>query len=121
MNAESIERWLAEVGIAAEVVSVGAERDNAWCLLADEAPDTEGIAWEVFWREQGNRYDWARFDSEHVACHYLFGRLVWAQVARGAVGVVDSVDTGRHTVDPPADESDTGRHPVPDAGSGRPQ
>ncbi len=44
------------------------------------------VTWEVFWREQGNRYDWARFTNEQVACHYLFGRLVFAQVARGAVG-----------------------------------
>ena len=42
----------------------------------------------MFWREQGNRYDWARFSNEVVACHYLFGRLTWAQVVRGAVGVL---------------------------------
>jgi hypothetical protein len=41
----------------------------------------------VFWQEQGNRYDWARFDDESVACHYLFGRLAWAQVARGSLTV----------------------------------
>ncbi|MBW4716195.1 hypothetical protein [Saccharothrix obliqua] len=82
MNAESIQGWLLAVGVPAEVVSVGAEADNAWCLVADD----EGF--EVFWREQGNRYDWARFTSEDVACHYLFGRLVWAQVVRGAVGLL---------------------------------
>ncbi|RZS33867.1 hypothetical protein EV193_11017 [Herbihabitans rhizosphaerae] len=89
MNAESITEWLDAIGVPREVVSVGTERDNAWCLLADEEPDPDGnVAWEVFWREQGNRYDWARFTSEHVACHYLFGRLTWAQVVRGAVGVL---------------------------------
>ncbi|MBB5955114.1 hypothetical protein FHS29_001684 [Saccharothrix tamanrassetensis] len=82
MNAESIQGWLLAVGVPAEVVSVGAEADNAWCLVAD------GEGFEVFWREQGNRYDWARFSSEDVACHYLFGRLVWAQVVRGAVGLL---------------------------------
>jgi hypothetical protein len=82
MNAESIQGWLLAVGVPAEVVSVGAEADNTWCLL----PTDEGF--EVFWREQGNRYDWAAFTSEDVACHYLFGRLVWAQVVRGAVGVL---------------------------------
>lgn len=53
-------------------------------------PDDETIivAWEVFWREQGNRYDWASFTNEQVACHYLFGRLAWSQVVRGAVGVI---------------------------------
>ena len=84
MDSESIGQWLAAVGVPAEVVSVGVEADNTWCLLRDEQP--EGVTWEVFWREQGNRYDWARFTNEQVACHYLFGRLVFAQVARGAVG-----------------------------------
>ncbi|GAB2981654.1 hypothetical protein GCM10027184_35550 [Saccharothrix stipae] len=82
MNAESIQGWLLAVGVPAEVVSIGVEADNTWCLL----PTEEGF--EVFWREQGNRYDWAAFTSEDVACHYLFGRLVWAQVVRGAVGVL---------------------------------
>jgi hypothetical protein len=85
MDSESIGRWLAAVGVPAELVSVGAEADNTWCLLRDEPPG-EPVSWEVFWREQGNRYDWARFTNEQVACHYLFGRLVFAQVARGAVG-----------------------------------
>ncbi|GGS25231.1 MULTISPECIES: hypothetical protein [Actinokineospora] len=86
MNAESIAEWLRAVGVPEQVVSIGAEVDNTWCLLRDPAGD----AWEVFWREQGNRYDWARFSSEQVACHYLFGRLVWSQVVRGAVGVLPS-------------------------------
>jgi hypothetical protein len=89
MKAESITGWLGAVGIPPELVSVGTEADNAWCLIRAEDPDETGtIAWEVFWREQGNRYDWARFTNEQVACHYLFGRLTWAQVARGAVGVL---------------------------------
>jgi hypothetical protein len=86
MDTESIIRWLAAVGVPTEVVSIGAEADNAWCLLRDEQPGEDGtVSWEVFWREQGNRYDWARFTNEQVACYYLFGRLAFAQVARGAV------------------------------------
>jgi len=89
LNAESITTWLETVGVPAEVVSVGTEADNAWCLLREEpAAEDNAVTWEVFWREQGNRYDWARFTNEQVACHYLFGRLTWAQVARGAVGVL---------------------------------
>lgn len=89
MNAESITEWLAAVGVPPAIVSIGTEADNAWCLVRDEQPDAEGNhAWEVFWREQGNRYDWARFTNEQVACHYLFGRLTWAQVVRGAVGTL---------------------------------
>ncbi|EHR49182.1 hypothetical protein SacmaDRAFT_0889 [Saccharomonospora marina XMU15] len=89
MNVESIVRWLDAVGIPQEVVSIGTEADNTWCLLRTEDACEDGdVAWEVFWREQGNRYDWARFSNEQVACHYLFGRLTWAQVVRGAVGVL---------------------------------
>jgi hypothetical protein len=89
MNVESITRWLEAIGVPHEVVSVGAEADNAWCVLRAEDAEEDGtLAWEVFWREQGNRYDWARFTNEQVACHYLFGRLAWSQVARGAVGVL---------------------------------
>lgn len=89
MNIESIMRWLEAVGVPPEVVSLDAEADNTWCVLrGEEVDDAGGVAWEVFWREQGNRYDWARFTNEQVACHYLFGRLTWAQVARGAVGVL---------------------------------
>jgi hypothetical protein len=95
MNTESMTTWLRAVGVPDDVVSIGAEADNAWCLLRDEHPAEEGgvITWEVFWREQGNRYDWASFSNEQVACHYLFGRLTWAQVARGAVGVLSTDDT----------------------------
>jgi hypothetical protein len=108
VNVESVVGWLARVGVPPEVVSVGAEADNAWCLLrterlereqpgndhatsappGEEPAQTLVVAWEVFWREQGNRYDWACFTNEQVACHYLFGRLAWSQVARGAVGLL---------------------------------
>ncbi|MBA0128044.1 hypothetical protein H0B56_21065 [Haloechinothrix sp. YIM 98757] len=98
MNSESITKWLTAIGVPADVVSIGAEADGAWCLIRTEhAPATQetGVAqaedaprevWEVFWREQGNRYDWASFTNEQVASHYLFGRLAWAQVVRGAIG-----------------------------------
>jgi hypothetical protein len=92
MDAESIIRWLAAAGVPTEVVSIGTEADNAWCLLRDEQPDEQEETWEVFWREQGNRYDWARFTNEQVACFYLFGRLVFAQVARGALTATPAAD-----------------------------
>ncbi|HEY0640167.1 MAG TPA: hypothetical protein VGD67_21265 [Pseudonocardiaceae bacterium] len=86
MNVESVTEWLTRAGVPAGVVSVGAEADDAWCLLREETAD--GPEWEVFWREQGNRYDWARFTSEQVACFYLFGRLAWTQLAGGALRCV---------------------------------
>jgi hypothetical protein len=85
VNTETVEHWLAAIGVPAEVVSVGAESDDAWCLLRCEALDGAEPGWEVFWREQGNRYDWARFTNEQVACFYLFGRLAWTQTASGVL------------------------------------
>ncbi|MCI2424132.1 hypothetical protein MOQ72_42730 [Saccharopolyspora sp. K220] len=91
MNTESVVGWLVAMGVPEDLVSVGAEADDAWCLVRDESEGSP--AWEVFWREQGNRYDWARFTSEHVACFYLFGRLTWTQALRGVVGPVDVTST----------------------------
>lgn len=91
MNAESVAGWLDAMGVPREVVSIGAETDDAWCLLREEVDGEPG--WEVFWREQGNRYDWARFTSEHVACFYLYGRLTWTQALRGVVGPLDAGST----------------------------
>jgi hypothetical protein len=109
MNAESITTWLETVGVPAEVVSVGTEADNAWCLLREEpVGEDSAVTWEVFWREQGNRYDWARFSNEQVACHYLFGRLTWAQVVRGAVGVLPVL------AEPPAAPAPAAAPPVPE-------
>lgn len=88
MNTESVVAWLAAMGVPAELVSVGAELDDSWCLLREESGGSS--TWDVFWREHGNRYDWARFDSEQVACFYLFGRLTWTQALRGVVGRIDT-------------------------------
>jgi hypothetical protein len=86
MNVESLPEWLTRIGVPDDVVSIGEEADQRWCLLT-ETDDDVVKGYEVFWQEQGNRYDWARFDDESVACHYLFGRLAWAQVARGTLTV----------------------------------
>lgn len=107
MNAESMTTWLRAVGVPDDVVSIGAEADNTWCLLRAEHPAEEGsvVTWEVFWREQGNRYDWASFSNEQVACHYLFGRLTWAQVSRGAVGLLPTA-TEAKPIEKPAEPDD---------------
>ncbi|MEV4731680.1 hypothetical protein [Saccharopolyspora sp. NPDC049426] len=91
MNSESVLGWLIAMGVPEELVSIGAEADDAWCLLRTESES--GPGWEVFWREQGNRYDWASFSNEQVACFYLFGRLTWTQALRGVVGPVDVTST----------------------------
>ncbi|QUH04884.1 hypothetical protein HUO13_32580 [Saccharopolyspora erythraea] len=88
MNSESVLGWLESMGVPPALVSVGAEADDRWCLVREDADGVAG--WEVFWREHGNRYDWARFSSEQVACFYLFGRLTWTQALRGVVGPLDA-------------------------------
>ncbi|SDK57185.1 hypothetical protein SAMN04487820_109176 [Actinopolyspora mzabensis] len=109
MNSESVLGWLEAMGVPSQVVSVAAERDDAWCLLRD---DSEGKpVWDVFWREQGNRYDWARFSAERVACFYLFGRLTWTQALRGAVGPLDSGSTPPRGVPLPGGSVDPGSGP----------
>ena len=85
MNAETVAQWLDSIGVPADAVSIGAEADDAWCVLHDAGDGENDGEWEVFWREQGNRYDWARFTNEQVACFYLFGRLAWTQLASGAL------------------------------------
>jgi len=93
LNVETVAGWLAAVGVPPQVVSIGAEADDAWCLLRDDPADPGADPeWEVFWREQGNRYDWARFSNEQVACFYLFGRLAWTQVASGALRTAESAE-----------------------------
>ncbi|SFE27562.1 hypothetical protein SAMN04487819_110104 [Actinopolyspora alba] len=115
MNSESVLGWLEAMGVPPRVVSVAAERDDAWCLLRD---DSEGQqVWEVFWREQGNRYDWARFSDERVACFYLFGRLTWTQALRGAVGPLDSGSTPPRGVPIPGGSADPGSGSSESAGA----
>lgn len=97
MKADKLLDWLGAVGVPPEVVSIGSEADNAWCLIHDEGAegDATEAGWEVFWREQGNRYDWARFTSEQVACFYLFGRLTWTQAVRRVLTVQPDASTGQ--------------------------
>jgi hypothetical protein len=78
VRAGELARWLAAAGVVSPAVSVGAEADRAWCVRA--VPEEDGT-WEVFWCEQGGRFEWTRFDDESAACFSLFGRLVWARLA----------------------------------------
>lgn len=89
MKADQLPVWLARLGVPPEIISIGVEADDHWCLVMDAATDGAPPGYEVFWREQGNRYDWAKFSSEQVACFYLYGRLAWSQVVRGAASGLD--------------------------------
>lgn len=93
VRAEELPGWLAVLGVDEATrtgVRVGEEAERSWCLRPVEGdPDADhdadhddGPAWEVFWTEQGGRYEWVRFADEATACFALFGRLVWAHAVR---------------------------------------
>jgi hypothetical protein len=80
--------WLAAAGLEEGSVVIGAEVERRWCVCEVRTGDEPGggsRAWDVFWCEDGARFEWTRFDDESTACFALFGRLAWTQVARGAL------------------------------------
>jgi len=80
----TVAQWLAALAVPADALSIGAELDDRWCLLSLPDPGGTGsTVWEVFWRQQGDRFDWARFTDEQVACYYLLGRLAYSQLVLG--------------------------------------
>ena len=99
VRAEELAGWLTVMGVddvTSAAVRVGEEAERCWCVRAvpeepggedgrdGEERDGEGgdEGWEVFWVEQGGRYEWMRFADEATACFALFGRLVWAHAVR---------------------------------------
>lgn len=109
MRAEELAGWLAALGVEGPPVRVGEESEQAWCVRPAPGRDTGGAdlvpgcdvpdrddtdrddtdigeeaEWDVFWCEQGGRYEWVRFADEATACFALFGRLVWAHAVRVA-------------------------------------
>lgn len=84
----TVAQWIAALGVRPGLLSIGAEVDDHWCLLSIVDPDgSDSTVWEVFWREQGDRFDWARFTDEQVACYYLLGRLAYGQLVLGELTV----------------------------------
>jgi hypothetical protein len=86
MDESTLAQWITALGVSVDVVSIGAELDDRWCLVSLPDPEGGGAAvWEVFWRQHGDRFDWARFTDEQVACYYLLGRLAYGQLVLGAM------------------------------------
>jgi len=88
VNESTVAELICALGVPAEILSIGAEVDDRWCLLS--LPDPDGgpaPVWEVFWRQQGDRFDWARFTDEQVACFYLLGRLAHGQLVQGVLRI----------------------------------
>lgn len=80
MNMAELARALEAIGISPEIVVLGGHAEMAWCI--EQAPDG---AWEVYWRERGNKVELARLVTEQQACHQLLGRLTYSQLLAGAI------------------------------------
>ena len=88
MDETTVAQWVSALGVSSDALSIGAELDDRWCLLSLADPDgSDAIVWEVFWRQQGDRFDWARFTDEQVACFYLLGRLAHGQLVQGVLRI----------------------------------
>jgi hypothetical protein len=64
-------------GIPAEAYSVGAEAEDALCLIQTED------GYEVFLYSDGERHELQFFATEEAACFYLFGVLAAEAVHTG--------------------------------------
>jgi len=71
---------LERIGISPEVVALGGHAEYCWCV--EQAQDG---AWEVFWRERGNKNNLVRLPTEEAACLQLLGRLTYSQLLAGAI------------------------------------
>ena len=80
MNLVELADALERIGISPEVVALGGHAEYCWCV--EQAQDG---AWEVFWRERGNKNNLVRLPTEEAACLQLLGRLTYSQLLAGAI------------------------------------
>jgi hypothetical protein len=81
VNVTDLERALAAIGIAREVLALGGHADYSWCV--EQSGDG---AWEVYWLERGSKNELVRLNTESDACFQLLGRLAYSQLLAGAIG-----------------------------------
>lgn len=86
MQLVELAKALALIGIPADVLSLGGQAENSWCI--NRAADG---TWQVFWMERGSRIDLVSLRTESDACFQLLGRLAYTQIAGGAIGLVRNV------------------------------
>jgi hypothetical protein len=80
VNMAELARALEAIGISPEIVVLGGHAEMAWCI--EQAHDG---AWEVYWRERGNKVELARLATEQQACNLLLGRLTYSQLLAGSI------------------------------------
>jgi hypothetical protein len=80
VNLAELADALERIGISPEVVALGGHAEYCWCV--EQAEDG---AWEVFWRERGNKNNLVRLATEDAACFQLLGRLTYSQLLAGTI------------------------------------
>lgn len=80
MNLAELGDALERIGVSPQVVVLGGHAEYCWCV--EQAEDG---AWEVFWRERGNKNNLVRLPTEETACLQLLGRLTYSQLLAGAI------------------------------------
>ncbi|HET9137788.1 hypothetical protein [Actinophytocola sp.] len=80
MNLAELGDALERIGVSPQVVALGGHAEYCWCV--EQAEDG---AWEVFWRERGNKNNLVRLPTEETACFQLLGRLTYSQLLAGAI------------------------------------
>ena len=68
MNLNELANVLELIGIRSEVVALGNHTEMRWCV--EQADDG---AWEVYWRERGNKIELVRVANESTACTQALG------------------------------------------------
>jgi hypothetical protein len=81
VNLTELAKALELIGIQPQVLALGDQAENSWCVVK-ESDET----WEVFWMERGNKIGLVRHRAEADACFQLLGRLAYSQLAAGVIG-----------------------------------
>lgn len=75
MNIEALKTALTQIGISDQLYALGGHAEMSWCL----EQNADG-AWDVYWRERGNKLELATLRTERQACFQLLGRLTYSQL-----------------------------------------
>ncbi len=76
VNTTELIGLLDSVGVPSDSYSIGADRDESYCLLLEHG------RWKVYYSERGNRNEEASYASEEAACRRLFDWLMGDHIVR---------------------------------------
>lgn len=79
MNTWEISTLLQSMGAPADAYSIGADRNEAYCLLPEQG------RWHVYYSERGNRNNESVFANEAEACQALLDALMRDGIVRSRI------------------------------------